>query len=102
MNDRERMNATHGHHDGVRRVFGDDCDTCVARATGGLEGLSLLDSGNLQKLADLAAEKQVWDNGDLLRPSQIGASYADMKAVETLRLAGRLVYRSGLDPDVAA
>ncbi len=100
MTDRELMNATHGHHDGVRRVFGDDCKTCVARATGGLEGLSHLDGPNLQELATLAAEKMATHG--LTRPQEIGASYSDMKAVETLRLAGRIVYRSGLDPDVAA
>jgi len=90
---------THAPHQGVRRVLGDDCDECVARAKD-LNGLSQLDTGNLRELADLAAEKAAV-HPQLLRPQDIGASYADMKAVETLRLAARIVYRSGIDPDVA-
>ncbi len=88
----------HAPHQGTRRVLGDDCDECVARADD-LHGLSQLDTQNLRELADIAAEKA---ETPILRPQDIGASYADMKAVETLRLAARIVYRSGIDPDVAA
>ncbi len=89
---------SHAPHQGIRRVLGDDCEECVGRA-GDLNGLSQLDTGNLKELAKLATEKQA--SKFILRPSDLGASYADMKAVETLRLAARIVNRSGISPAVA-
>ena len=88
---------THAPHQGTRRVLGDDCDECVARAND-LNGLSQLDGHSLRELANLAAQA----SGKYADPKTFGASHADMKAVETLRLAARIVYRSGIDPDVAA
>jgi len=61
--------------------------------------LSQLDDKNIAKLADLAAEKQAMTN--LVRPQDIGASYADMRAINTLRLAARIVFRSGITEEVA-
>ena len=86
------------HHDLPRRVLGDNCDECVERSLT-IEGLASLDNSNLQKLAELAAEM---DTTPHARPQELGASYADAKAVENLRLAARLTYRSGISPDVAA
>ena len=89
---------SHSPHLLPRRILGDDCEECVSRA-GTLNGLSQLDDTNLAKLADLAVEKHTASS--LLRPQELGASYADMKAVETLRLAARIVDRSGIDMEVA-
>ncbi len=91
---------THAPHTDaeIRRVLGDYCDECISRA-GTLNGLAELDNGNLRKLAELAQE--IHDHPGLLRPQELGASYADMKAVETLRLAGRIVFRSGITEKVA-
>lgn len=83
----------HAPHEGPGRVLYDNCDECVARAIGGLDGLSHLDNGNLKELAKIAVEKM--SHPRLVRPLE-GCSYADMKAVETLRLASRLVERSGI------
>lgn len=92
---------SHSPHLLPRRILGDDCEECVSRAMD-LNGLSQLDDTNIEKLADLAAEKMVINGGlGLVRPQEIGASYADMKAVETLRLAARIVYRSGITEEVA-
>lgn len=88
--DYKAMSQSHAPHDGERIVFDDNCPTCVARADGGLHGLSYLDDTNLRRLADFAS-------GDL----EGAASWADLRAIETLRLAGRLVFRSGLDERVA-
>ncbi len=89
---------SHSPHLLPRRVLGDDCEECVNRALD-LNGLSQLDTGNLQKLAELATELHA--NPGVLRPQELGASYADRKAVETLRLAARIVERSGITEEVA-
>ncbi len=89
---------SHGPHELPRRVLGDDCHECRSRAND-LYGLSQLDDKNIAKLADLAAEKQAMTN--LVRPQDIGASYADMRAINTLRLAARIVFRSGITEEVA-
>ncbi len=89
---------SHSPHLLPRRVLGDDCDECVGRSFD-LNGLSQLDDGNLRKLAGLAADKQ--RIGFVTNPNQLGASYADMKAVETLRLAARIVDISGISMEVA-
>lgn len=89
---------SHGPHEGTRRVLGDDCEECLGRATT-LNGLAQLDEGNLQKLAELAADKKRL--GFIVRPSQLGASYADMRAIETLRLMARIVDKSGIEMEVA-
>ena len=93
---------SHAPHQGTRRVLGDDCEECVSRAAD-LNGLSALDNGNLRELAHLAQQKhEVRAAGrQITRPTELGASYADMKAVETLRLAARIVYRSGITEEVA-
>ena len=89
---------THGPHTTPRRVLGDDCHECRSRAND-LYGLSQLDDTNIAKIADLAAEKKAMTN--LVRPQDIGASYADMIAVNTLRLAARIVFTSGITEEVA-
>ena len=83
----------------IRRVLGDNCEECLARSKD-LNGLSQLDNSNLRKLAELA--KEIHDfQGTLRRPQELGASYADRQAVETLRLAARIVFRSGITEKVA-
>ena len=89
---------SHGHHDLPRRILGDDCAECVERSLD-LNGLSNLDDTNIKKLGDLAAEIKATPG--LMRPQEIGASYADRKAVETLRLAARIVFASGITEEVA-
>jgi hypothetical protein len=58
--------------------------------------LAELDSSNIVKLGDLAAELQTreWDR---IPPT----SFADEKAVENLRLAARIVFDSGITEEVA-
>lgn len=85
---------SHSPHLTPRRVLGDDCEECVMRSQSVL-GLTYLDASNMRRLADLATETR--DGG---KPDD--ASWADMKAVDTLRMAARVVYRSGIDPDVAS
>lgn len=91
---------SHGPHLRTRRVLGDDCEECLDRASNGLNGLSQLDNGNLRELAAIAREKSN-DPFGIERPQAIGASFADMKAVETLRLAARIVYRSEITEEEA-
>ncbi len=94
---------THGHHDLPRRIFGDDCEECVERSSS-IAGLAELDSTNIAKLGDLAAELSAmkrsgkWDDVHYMAAE---VSYADEKAVENLRLAGRIVFRSGITERVA-
>ena len=89
---------THGPHTTPRRVLGDDCQECRSRAND-LYGLSQLDDRNIAKLANLAVDMAAMTN--LVRPQDIGASYADMIAVNTLRLAARIVFTSGITEKVA-
>ena len=90
---------SHGHHDLPRRIFGDDCEECVERAKT-LPGLGYLDDSNIRKLADLAAEVRANPYGEDTPQLSFGASYADMKAVDNLRLAARIVFRSGITEEV--
>jgi len=90
---------THAVHEKPRRIFGDDCEECVERAKT-LPGLGYLDEFNIRALADLAAEVEADPYGEDTPQKSFGASYADMKAVENLRLAGRLVFRSGITEGV--
>ena len=90
---------SHSPHLLPRRVLGDDCDECVGRSKD-LNGLAQLDDGNLRKLVELAQEIHDME-ADLLRPQELGASYADRNAVETLRLAARIVDLSGITFEVA-
>ena len=90
---------THGYHDLPRRIFGDDCEECVSRAST-IEGLAALDSSNIKKLGDLALEVHA-NPGSEDEPQELGDSYADLKAVENLRLAARIVFASGIDSEVA-
>ena len=88
---------SHGYHRKPRRIFGDDCEECVERAST-IAGLAGLDSINIVKLGDLAAElKEIWR----IDPREVGVSYADEKAVENLRLAARIVFASGITEKVA-
>lgn len=89
---------SHGPHQGTYTVLEDDCEECIGRA-GDLNGLSQLDDNNLQELARLATLQ--FELPNIMRPSEIGASYLDIRAVETLRLAARLVYRSGISEQVS-
>ncbi len=90
---------THAPHQGVRLVLDDDCEECVSRSKD-LYGLSQLDNGNLRKLGGLAHAIHV-NPGSEDAPQELGASYADRNAVETLRLAARIVYRSRITEEVA-
>ena len=85
---------SHGHHDLPRRVLGDDCEECVQRSMT-IEGLASLDDSNLRKLAEFAVELKDTSH-DIT-----DASWADMKAVGNLRLAARIVYRSGITEHTA-
>jgi hypothetical protein len=84
---------SHSIHDTPSRVFSDDCSECVSRSET-IEGLATMDREYLELLAVLAAEAP---NG----PKPFDASWADMKAVDNLRLAGRLVYRSGITAETS-
>ncbi len=86
---------THGHHDKPRRIFGDDCEECVERAST-IAGLAELDKSNIVKLGHLAAELS-----EIHYVAAAEVSYADEKAVENLRLAARIVFRSGITEEVA-
>ena len=88
---------THGHHDKPRRILGDDCDECVGRSKN-IEGLVRLDPFNIHKLARLAAE--LHGRGPIDTPPP-GFSHADIRAIDNLRLAGRLVFASGITSEVA-
>ncbi len=87
---------SHAVHQKPRRVLGDDCDECVERSKT-IQGLAALDSHNMAKLAELATELK--KEGRLLRPPD-GISYSDMRAVANLRLAGRIVFKSGITEEV--
>lgn len=82
---------SHAPHVSPYRVLSDYCDECFDRSST-LEGLAELDTDNIRELAALAAEK--FDMPDVLRPTQLGASYNDMRAVEVLLLAERIVNKS--------
>jgi len=90
---------SHGHHDLPRRIFGDDCEECVGRAST-IVGLAALDSINIKKLGDLALEFHA-NPGTEDQPQELGASFADVRAVGNLRLAARIVFASGIDEEVA-
>lgn len=91
---------THAIHQTPRRIFGDDCDECVERASSIPRMLSGLDSSNKRTLGALAAELHTRaKNGDLSKPDNV--SWADLKAVENLRFAARLVFASGITEEVA-
>ena len=83
----------HSAHELPRRIFGDDCEECVQRAST-IEGLQWLDSQNIVQLGDLAAEIR-----GLRKPDD--ASWADLNAVENLRFAARIVFASGITKEVA-
>ena len=80
---------SHAIHHLPRRVFGDDCEECVHRATSGLDGLLLLDPDNLEELFVLAAELQT------LEEIPDDASEADVIAVRTLQKAAMVFDRAG-------
>ena len=87
---------SHGYHRKPRRIFGDDCEECVERAST-IAGLAGLDSTNIVKLGHLAAELSI----ERIDRREAGVSYADEKAVENLRLAARIVFASGITEEVA-
>lgn len=84
---------THAYHQLPRVVFGDDCWECRTRAST-IEGLAALDRQNLRLLGDLANDLAVGS----ARPER---SDADMRAVENLRLAARIVYESEISRETA-
>lgn len=86
---------SHAVHLLPRRIFGDDCEECVGRANS-IEGLIHLDSSNIVKLGDLAAEM-----GPRHGAIPSGMSRADVRAVDNLRLAARIVFASGITEEVA-
>lgn len=92
---------SHAVHKLPRRIFGDDCEECVERS-GNIARLSSLDSSNIVKLGDLAAEVGI-HRADFRTPGSRppGASYADVRAVDNLRLAARIVFASGITEEVA-
>ncbi len=91
---------SHEFHELPRRIFGDDCEECVERAST-IAGLGALDSTNIRKLASLAVETKAGNYSGDLGDSPSGSSRADMKAVDNLRLAARIVFRSGITEEVA-
>ena len=91
---------THAVHQTPRRIFGDDCNECVERANSIPRMLSGLDSSNKRRLGVLATELHTRvENGDLSKPDDV--SRADLKAVDNLRTAARLVFASGITEKVA-
>ncbi len=84
---------SHAYHNLPRRIFGDDCEECVERAST-IAGLSNLDGHNIVKLGNLAAELKA-------TPDLTGISHADYRAVENLRFAARIVFASGITEEVA-
>ena len=91
---------THAVHQSPRRIFGDDCEECVERAKT-LPGLGYLDDSNIRKLGDLAVEVRANLYGEDTPQESFGASRADMKAVDNLRQAARIVFASGISEEVA-
>lgn len=87
---------SHAAHQLPRRIFGDDCEECVGRAST-IPRLSELDGHNIKKLGDLAAEL----HEEKIDRREAGVSYADEQAVENLRLAARIVFASGITEEVA-
>jgi hypothetical protein len=87
---------SHAPHQAPRRILGDDCEECVSRA-GSIEKLSELDSSNIRRLGDLAAEL----SEERIDRREAGVSYSDERAVENLRLAARIVFASGITEEVA-
>jgi hypothetical protein len=87
---------SHAVHELPRRIFGDDCEECVERAST-IRGLTALDGHNIVKLGDLARE--IYRSGGKVVPA--GVSFADEQAVENLRLAGRVVFASGITEETA-
>lgn len=74
---------SHSLHDGAGLVLFDGCEECRIRS-GSIVRLSELDDTNLKRLASLARH----------RPPEMGAN--DRRAVEALRLGGRIVFASGI------
>ena len=90
---------THQVHHLPRRIFGDDCEECVERASS-IQGLVAgLDAHNKVKLGDLAHELYVLEIGDHNKPADI--SWADLKAVDQLRMAARLTFATMITMEVA-
>lgn len=91
---------THAVHVQPRRIFGDDCEECDQRAAS-VRGLVALDPNNIRRLADLAAEMKVGGFSGDPDDSPPDSSRADMKAVDNLRMAARVVFASGITEEVA-
>jgi hypothetical protein len=72
------------HGDLVGLVLRDGCEECEERADSIL-GLTALDSTNIRRIATMAR----------MKPDE-GMSLADDRAVSWLRLAGRIVFASGI------
>ncbi len=78
---------SHSPHEGPGLVLNDECEECQGRTT--LPGMANLDNTNLRRLVTLHRHK----------PPEMG--WADQKAVENLRLMGRLVFASGMTKEEA-
>ncbi len=90
---------SHAVHLQARRILGDDCEECVERASSIPRMISGLDDHNKVKLGDLAHELYVLEIDFHNKPADI--SWADLRAVETLRMAARLVFATGITQEVA-
>ncbi len=89
---------SHSVHQLPRRIFGDDCEKCVERASSIPRMISGLDAQNKLKLGALATEVYR-DHIDFHnKPDDI--SWADLRAVDTLRMAARLVFATGISDKV--
>ena len=91
---------SHAYHELPKVVLGDDCEECVERSQT-IEGLASLDEVNLRRLVSLVAEMPRGRFGGVVMEQPSHASKADMRAVENLRLAARIVFASGIT-EVAA
>ena len=92
---------THGPHIKQRRIFGDDCEECVERANSIPRMVSGLDATNKRRLARLAQEVVADPYGADTPQESFGASRADIKAVDLLRMAARLTFETGISMEIA-
>jgi len=101
---------SHEPHEGKGIILFDSCEECVSRAAR-IDGLFELDALNLNKLARLATQQRIDQlNAGIRRAAGVQVppgssddnpdlSHADRKAIENLRAAGRLTFRSGISPE---
>jgi len=97
--------VSHVYHGDLRGIlFREGCEECEARVNEGIYGLFHLDFENLVKLARLATEQKLVSTDERksrrLPTENPDLSYLDKKAIEYLRAAGRLTFRSGISQEV--